>query len=65
MGIESTRLAVPARAIPMRSQSGAEITGPGKDPDIQGPLSDHLNPKAEPGRPDLFQYLEHRAYLGE
>lgn len=26
---------------------------------------DHLNPKAEPGRPDPFQYLEYRAYLAD
>jgi uncharacterized protein (TIGR02147 family) len=34
-----------------------------RNPDFQGPRLEHLNPKAEPGRPDVFQYLEYRAYL--
>jgi uncharacterized protein (TIGR02147 family) len=52
-------------AIPIRSQFGAETMELPRKPDSQGRLLDHLNPKAEPGRPDLFQHLDYRAYLAE
>ena len=56
-------LSVPGAAPSPRSQSGAENGALPPEPVFQGRRLEHLNPKAEPGRPDLFQYLEYRSYL--
>ncbi len=55
----------PSPPTPGRSQFGAETVRPSRKPDSQGHPLEHLNPKAEPGRPDVFQYVEYRSYLAE
>ena len=36
-----------------------------REPHFQGQRLDHLNLVTEPGRPNLFQHLEYRSYLGD
>jgi uncharacterized protein (TIGR02147 family) len=58
-------LPVPGSAYSGRLQIGAETLPPPPKPDFQGRPLEHLNPKAEPGRPDVFQFVEYRTYLAE
>lgn len=58
-------LSSPGTEFSPRSQTGAENAGTPPGPVIQGRHLEHLNPKAESGRPDLFQYLEYRAFLSD
>jgi uncharacterized protein (TIGR02147 family) len=66
MGIAiAAPLPIPGTAKPRRSQIGADTEPTHRDPDFQGRRLDSLNPRTEPGRPDLFQYLEYRSYLAD
>jgi uncharacterized protein (TIGR02147 family) len=65
MGIGSIATRIQGSPAPMRSQLGAETGELPRIPDSQGQRLEHLNPKAEPGRPDVFQYVEYRSYLAE
>jgi uncharacterized protein (TIGR02147 family) len=58
-------LPAPGAASPRRLQIGAETVPPPPEPDFPGRPLEHLNPKAEPGRPDVFQFVEYRVYLAE
>jgi len=55
----------PGSSTPIRSQFGAESVKSQRKSDFQGQRLEHLNPKAEPGRPDVFQSVEYRSYLAE
>jgi uncharacterized protein (TIGR02147 family) len=65
MGKESVAILPDPPAVPMRLQIGAENATLPQEPVFRGRPLEHLNPKAEPGRPDLFQFLDYRSYLAE
>jgi uncharacterized protein (TIGR02147 family) len=48
-----------------RSQFEAETPPHGQEPVFQGRPLSSLIPRTEPGRPDIFQYLEYRTYLAD
>lgn len=56
-------LPIPGTAASRRSQIGADPAPPRREPDSRAGLPDPLYPRIESGRPDVFQYLEYRAYL--
>ncbi|MDB5103432.1 MAG: hypothetical protein JWP91_1121, partial [Fibrobacteres bacterium] len=57
-----------AASLPMageRSQIEAETPSRSQEPVFQERRLSSLNPKADLGKPDLFQYLEYRAFLSD